>query len=317
MLPKAIRNLPSSELDNYIIQCIREIEASPLYEKKLAYTVVKDGKATLPEDFIRMSSVHYQHREPTNENLQDFALCFDIDEGYDCPPDDILGGLVSTDSTTSDVVLGDNTEFTNRNRLFTIQRSTGEGGTEEVYVARNFAVSSYTADNSYFSDCWLPLKVSKNIYNSCYIDSNSPNWISKCSYTYNLTPCNQLITTLPDGVIQYIYTGRLIDEDGSFLIPDDMTFMRVLIDGVIYLYYQDMRLDHKEGAIGNHREYRQDFYKGVAFLRGRYMLPNTATMDKRLRAIIYHKINIANNYSETGNAGYSGGTLFNHMNFNN
>lgn len=318
MLPRRVRNVSTGQLNNWIIQCLRLIDSYALYEKKIAYATVKNGKASLPKDFIRMQGVYYNHTTPDDTHLQSLLPCLATDESFDCADDSLLDGSQASTGSDSDVSITTQDSFAQRNSLVKLQRSIGQGNTEDFYVLRNFLVGDYLR-STYHTSCWIPLKLTDRIYSGCYLEEDSPCWVSDCPYEYSLTKCNELITTLPNGYISIVYTGRAIDTNGDFLVPDDQQWLQVLKEGVIMMYFEERRLDQKQGAMGNHREYQKNFFEGVAYLRGKQFYPNTAQKDKRLRNIFYGKIAIANNYTETGNAGYTtfgyeGGSSFNHVN---
>jgi len=318
MLPKRIRKLPTADIDNWIIQCIRLIDASPLYERKMAYSTVRSGKAKLPDDFIRLYGVYYNHTTPTDKHLASLLPCMATEEAFDCSPDTLLEGGQDEDDDDGVSIAETQDSFAQRNSLVRMTRLNDQDVEETFYVFRNYVVSDYI-NSLYHKECWIPLRLTDKIFSGCYLENESPCWKSNCDYSYSLTKCNELLTTLPNGYVMMIYTGRLTDANGDYLVPDNQEWLQVLKEGVIMMYYEDRRLDSKQGAMGNHQDYQANFFRGVAYLRGKQFYPNTAEKDKTIQNIIHGKIAIANNYNETGNSGfmgygYKGGSSFNHIN---
>lgn len=282
ILPQTLLELPDSLLDNYIIQCIRQIDASPMYSNKLYLTKVTNGVAELPEDFIKAFGVYYNYKEPTEDEYNSLLGCLDDN----CHNDDLNDG---TERCISDAPL-----------------------LEESCSNINVDYSNYM-QTSFMNNCWKPLYTSDRLFTYCYLDKKSPCTTSQCDYRFSFDKCGHILTSMPNGWLKIAYVGRPTTPEGDYLIPDDMEYMKVLKDGVIMLYYEERRLDQREGAINNHREYEEKFYKGIAALRGSSLLPKGMIKDKQLRNIIYDKIKIANDYSLTGNGGWTGHTLYKNM----
>ena len=316
MLPKRLQELPDSLLDNYIIQCIRQIDAKPMYENKLTMMQVTNGVATLPEDFIKAYGVFYSSKDPTDEELESLMGCIQEDSYPGCISDSPLTD--STDSSTENPTIDTTTPLTlqDRYKLVRIATTDNQGQTTYSYILKGVTFYDYL-DSDYFTNCWQPLYCSDKLFTKCFMEKKSPCHTTVCDYKYSFDKCGNLLTSMPDGWIQLAYTGRPTNEDGDYLIPDDMDYIKVLKDGVIMHYYEERRLDQKQGAVNNHREYENKFYNGVAFLRGRSMLPKGRLADKRLLNIIYENISIANDYSRNGNNGWNGGAMNPHLNNNN
>lgn len=314
ILPKILLELPDSLLDNYIIQCIRQIDARPMYENKLAMTKVKNGVAELPEDFIRAYGVFYNHKDPTEEELNALLGCLTEEtlDSLDCLSDAPLTS--STSSTTENPTITTTTPLTlqDRYKLVKIATTNNQGITSNSYILKGVTYNNYVS-SSYMENCWKPLKASDKLFTHCFLEKKSPCKITDCDYRYSFDKCGHILTSLPDGWMKIAYTGRPTNADGDYMIPDNMDYMKVLKDGVIMMYYEERRLNQKQGAINNHREYERKFYNGVAGLRGSAMLPKGSIADAKLRNIIYENIRIANDYSLTGNIGWNGNTLFKHM----
>lgn len=311
ILPKLLLELPDTVLDNYIIQCIRQIDAKPMYEKKLVLTKVVNGVAELPSDFIKAYGVFYNSKEPSDAEYNSLLACtLDDDSNARCTTDAPLTS--GTTSTASSITI-DTTPTTIQDRYKIIQIvETTDQGTTTKYVMKNVLYDAYLTSD-YHVNCWTPLYSSDKLFTQCYMEKKSPCRVSKCDYRYSFDKCGHLLTSMPDGWLKIAYTGRPTTEDGDYMIPDDMGYWQCLKDGVLMLYWEEQRTYSKQGSILNHREYEDKFYNGVAGLRGSSMLPKGMIQDAALRNIIYESVSIANDYSLTGNNGWSGHTLYKHM----
>lgn len=312
MLPTKLQELPDSLLDNYIIQCIRQIDSKPMYENKLSMTRVRNGVAELPDDFIKSYGVYYNSKEPTEEEFNALLGCLSDDVKQECISDVPL--TASTTSTTTNPTITENVPLTLQDRYKLVQIATqdNDGNTTTKYVMKGVIFDNYMA-SGYHYNCWTPLYNSDKLFTQCYLTKKSPCKVSKCDFRFSFDKCGHILTSLPDGWLKIAYVGRPTNEDGDYMIPDDMQYIKCLKDGVIMHYFEERRINGRQNSMQNHREYEDKFYNGVAGLRGSAMLPKGAVMDKQLRNIIYKNVSLANDYSLTGNGGYSGGTLFKHM----
>ena len=315
LLPSKLQQLPDTELDNWIIQCVRQINAHPLYEKKLCMTKVINGVAELPDDFIKAYGVFYNSRTPNDEEFNSLLGCLcDDDTWNDCIPDTMVSQSdTTTTMATSEISADVPLTIQDRYKLLKIATTDSEGTVTTKYVLKGVLIDSYVS-SPYHNNCWTPLYVSDKLFTQCYMEKRSPCLIQDlCNYRYSFDKCGHLMTSMPDGWVKIIYTGRPVDVNGDFLIPDNMDYLNVLRDGVLMYYWEERRTDNREGSLSNHREYEQKFYNGVAALRGSSLLPKGIAGDKALRNIIYDNVSLANNYALTGNGGWTGGPLFKHM----
>lgn len=311
ILPKILLELPDTVLDNYIIQCIRQIDATPMYEKKLVLTKAINGVAELPSDFIKAYGVFYNSKEPTETEYNSLMGCIlENDKDTRCISDAPLTGKTNPVTTNLSITSSPST-LQDKYKLVKITEATDQGTTTK-YIMKNVAYDSYLT-SSYHLNCWTPLYSSDRLFTQCFMEKKSPCKVSKCDFRYSFDKCGHLLTSMPDGWLKIAYTGRPTAEDGAYLIPDNMDYWKVLKDGVLMLYWEERRTNNRQGSILNHREYENKFYNGVAGLRGSSLLPKGRIKDAALRNIIYESISIANDYSLTGNNGWRGGTLYKHM----
>ncbi len=318
LLPTSLQKMPDAVLDNYIIQCIRQINAQPLFENKICITKVENGVAELPDDFITAFGVFYNSKTPSESEFNSLLGCLcseDITNG--CISDEIVNPSSNT-TTINNTVISDDVPIAlqDRYRLVGLIDYDENGIPTTRYVLKNIVYNDYV-NSEYFQNCWTPLFTSDRLFTQCFLTANSPCKIeNRCNYRYSIDKCNHILTSMPNGWLKVAYTGRLIDKEGNFLIPDDMDYMRVLKDGVLMLYWEEKRTSREETGMQNHREYEIKFYNGVAALRGSSLLPRGILKDYQLRNIIYDKIRIANDYSLCGNSGWTGGSLYKNMRLN-
>ena len=312
MLPTRLQALPDSLLDNYIIQCIRQIDAKPMYENKLSMTRVINGVAELPDDFIKSYGVYYSNKEPTEVEFNSLLGCLSDDVKQDCISDAVYD--ISSTSTSETSTITEDIPLTLQDRYKLVQVATTDinGITTTKYVMKGVIFDSYI-NSEYHYNCWQPLYNSDKLFTQCYLTAKSPCKVSSCDYRFSFDKCGHILTSMPDGWLKVAYVGRPTDVNGDYTIPDNMDYIKVLRDGVIMHYYEERRINGRENSIHNHREYEDKFYRGVAGLRGSSMLPKGKLADKALRNIIYDNVRIANDYSLCGNSGWSGGALSKEM----
>lgn len=312
ILPKILLELPDSVLDNYIIQCIRQIDAHPMYEKKLILTKAVNGVAELPKDFIKAYGVFYNNREPSDEEYESLLGCILEDENNSrCISDSPLTDTATNEIDGLSIEDIEPIAIQDRYKLIKLIETTSEGTTTK-YIMKGITYDNYL-NSAYHLNCWTPLFYNDKLFTQCFMEKKSPCSVSKCDFRYSFDKCGHILTSMPDGWLKIAYTGRPTDKDGNYMIPDNMDYLKVLKDGVLMLYWEERRTNNREGSVQNHRDYEIKFYNGVAGIRGSAMLPKGALKDKALRNIIYEKIAIANDYSLTGNGGWEGATLYKHM----
>lgn len=132
----------------------------------------------------------------------------------------------------------------------------------EVYTsnANDFAVTKSNSDfmqSPYYQNHWKALRLATSTFHNQVVLKDSPNFNCTCGCEgeYSINKNNCVITSFESGYIAVSYLRFPMNDEGEFLIPDDINILKSIKNYVLMKIWEKRYNFKEEGAAPRYQHY--------------------------------------------------------------
>lgn len=128
--------------------------------------------------------------------------------------------------------------------------------------------------NSDYYKTWKPIRLAvSNAFHLGIHCKNSINIYTKCEHEYSVNKTGTIKTSFKNGFLALTYLSFPMNEDGDFLIPDDIWVLETIKDWCLMKLWEKRMNMKEEGSMRLYEHYRRAHRIGEAEAKGRLLLP--------------------------------------------
>jgi hypothetical protein len=250
-IPKGVRDeeKDDTQLLSWALQGLRTLNISQRFEQNVCILEVKNHRVQLPDSIRKINSIHHLHREPTEEEANNFECCIN---------QDVLCGCDISDLEPND----DPTSTENICRL-------------PVYY-------QLFIDSNYFQNCWSYMKYT-GVRKGLHCPSCPNLFCNSCVETYAIDTNLNMMTSFKDGFVCVDYVAEPKDTAGNFLIPEDTDLQQGLSYYIQAMHWNNRASRKEQGAFQYYIQYLNLGERLLTKAKGKHLLK---AIDKDLIYII-------------------------------
>jgi hypothetical protein len=162
--------------------------------------------------------------------------------------------------------------------LAAIDVVTNAGGTIATTQVDHLLVNQLRAE-------WYPMQASSSGWQLSVHCHDSINLTCDCDVTYRVETNGCITTSIESGVVLLLYYGHPQDENGNFLIPDDIDYNEAIKNYVLMCHHERRFNQHMEGSERRYRFYLNLWNRSQARVRGNMMMPSSDGLENLRRQL--------------------------------
>lgn len=137
--------------------------------------------------------------------------------------------------------------------------------------------------SGYYKRAYQPLRISNNSFGPMYDSDEAQHLYTNAEHEAIITPYGYARVSFKTGVVVIGYKSYPLDECGDIMIPDDPDYHTALKDYCLMKMWERRMNMREESAYQMYRQYKSDWTRMRAMVRGNLLLPDTVDEHEDIR----------------------------------